>query len=94
MRYQTQKNDRQTYHHANEPNYVTICFQVILSSLCGYNAAVQLNFVKSPHSFIYRVNIKKYPPTTFVDISAMRGDFCMLKINSFVKFHAKISTHC
>ena len=26
---------------------------------------------------IYRVNIKKYPPTTFVDISAMRGDFCM-----------------
>ena len=26
---------------------------------------------------IYRVNIKMYPPTTFVDISAMRGDFCM-----------------
>ena len=26
---------------------------------------------------LYRVNIKKYSPTTFVDISAMRGDFCM-----------------
>ena len=26
---------------------------------------------------IYRVNIKKYPPTTFVDISAMHEDFCM-----------------
>ena len=26
---------------------------------------------------VHRVNIKKVPPTTFVNISAMREDFCM-----------------
>jgi len=34
---------------------------VILSSLCGYNAAAQLNFVKSPaHSFIYMPTASTY----------------------------------
>jgi len=35
-------------------------FQVILSSLCGYNAAARLNFVKSPHSFIYMLTASTY----------------------------------
>jgi len=46
------ENFTKTYHHPNELNYVH-SGSMILSSLCDYNAAAQLNFVKSPHSFIY-----------------------------------------
>ena len=42
------------------------------------------------HTGIYRVNIKKYPPTTFVDIRAIRGDFCM----KFYRTVKQSNIHC
>ena len=39
--------------------------------------ALFLSNIRTEHHYKLQREHKKYPPATFVDISAMRGDFCM-----------------